>query len=159
MQHTECYVLNLKLTCHMQLKSVKNITELTDSLTLFPLMTHSDACAADDFWKHCDKRRNCSKRAISPFATMFSVDFSNYTFIYRDLPCFCMFVFKVVCWIFSVFSIFLHDFFQSRLLHIFLYLGKRLNKPLGLSAVLCIWINFKYANPKRLSLPLFSLKN
>ena len=25
------------------------------------------------FWKYCDKRRNCSKRAISPFATMFSI--------------------------------------------------------------------------------------
>ena len=24
------------------------------------------------FWKHSDKRRNCTKRAISPFATMFS---------------------------------------------------------------------------------------
>ena len=30
-----------------------------------------NASAADDFLKHCDKRRNYSKRAISPFATMF----------------------------------------------------------------------------------------
>ena len=32
-----------------------------------------DASAADDFWKHCGKRRNCSIRVIFPFATMFSI--------------------------------------------------------------------------------------
>ena len=31
------------------------------------------------FWKHSDKRRNCLKQAISPFATMFST-FSNRLF-------------------------------------------------------------------------------
>ena len=49
------------------------------------------------FWKHSDKRRNCTKRAISPFATMFS------TFVHRlsiQLWRFSMFwqnTFKVVC--------------------------------------------------------------
>ena len=49
------------------------------------------------FWKHSDKRRNCTKRAISTFATMFS------TFCHRlsiQLWRFSMFwqnMFKVVC--------------------------------------------------------------
>ena len=33
------------------------------------------------FWKHCGKRRNCSKWAISPFPTMFSTCLENF------LPC------------------------------------------------------------------------
>ena len=49
------------------------------------------------FWKHSDKRRNCTELAISPFATMFS------TFCHRlsiQLWIFSMFwqnAFKVVC--------------------------------------------------------------
>ena len=39
-----------------------------------------DASVAVSFLKHSDKRRNCSKRAISPFDTMFS----GYPFNYRD---------------------------------------------------------------------------
>ena len=35
-------------------------------------------------WKNCNKRRNCSKQAIFPFATMFSIFFSNYTYNHRD---------------------------------------------------------------------------
>ena len=31
-----------------------------------PIRRSVTPSAADDFWKHCDKRRNCSKRAISP---------------------------------------------------------------------------------------------
>ena len=57
---------------------------------------HTDAfwhlcrTAADDFWKHCGKRRNCSSWAISHFATMamFSILFNNYTFIYGEFLCF-----------------------------------------------------------------------
>ena len=49
-----------------------------------PISTLVDACAADDFWKHCDKRR---KRAMSSLATMFSTLFSNYTYIYRAFLC------------------------------------------------------------------------
>ena len=44
-----------------------------------------------EFWKHCDKKINCSWWTMSPFATMFSTVFSNYyyTQIYRDtLLCF-----------------------------------------------------------------------
>ena len=67
-------------------------------------LTHShlkllaDASAADDFSKHCDKRRNCSKQAISPFATTF-FQFSKqlHTLIYRDFLCFCPYVSKVLC--------------------------------------------------------------
>ena len=40
----------------------------SNTLTLSHLHTLSDASAEDDFWKHCDKGRNCSKRAISPFS-------------------------------------------------------------------------------------------
>ena len=42
-------------------------------LTLYRIQTLSDASAADDIWKHCVKRRNRSKQAISPFAIMFSI--------------------------------------------------------------------------------------
>ena len=52
------------------------------------------------FWKHGDKRRNCSKQAISPFATMFSYFFSKYTLTYRDFLYFCSHVSKVVCCVF-----------------------------------------------------------
>ena len=41
----------------------------------------SDASEADNFWKHCDKRRNFSWCAISPFATIFSIILNCYTFI------------------------------------------------------------------------------
>ena len=54
-------------------------------------------CEQTAFWKHSDKRRNCTKRAISPFATMFST-FSHRTSI--QLKRFSMFwqnMFKVVC--------------------------------------------------------------
>ena len=47
------------------------------------------------FWKHSDKRRNCTKHAISPFATMFST-FRLSIQLWR----FSMFwqnTFKVVC--------------------------------------------------------------
>ena len=50
------------------------------------MQTHFDASAADDFWKHSDERRNCSKRAFSPFATMFSTHFDNCPVIYRYVP-------------------------------------------------------------------------
>ena len=50
-----------------------------------------------DFWKHGDKRRNCSRRAISIFVTMFSI-FSHRLSI--QLKRFCIFwrnMFRVVC--------------------------------------------------------------
>ena len=46
-------------------------------LTLSHLQTHFDAIAADDFWKHCGQRWNCSSWAISPLATMSSTLFNN----------------------------------------------------------------------------------
>ena len=33
--------------------------------------------AVQVFWKHCEKRRNCSWRAISPFPTVFSAALEN----------------------------------------------------------------------------------
>ena len=53
--------------------------------------------AVDNFWKHCDKIRNCSKRAISHFATVFSTLFNNSTLLSWDFSHFCKDVFKVVC--------------------------------------------------------------
>ena len=41
------------------------------------------------FWKHSNKRRNCTERAISPFVTMFST-FSHRLSIWQN-------TFKVVC--------------------------------------------------------------
>ena len=45
-----------------------------DDMTIFPFV---EASAADDFWKPCDKRRSCSKLAISPFATMLLSPLNN----------------------------------------------------------------------------------
>ena len=60
----------------------------------FPHIDAFCSSAADDFWKHCGKRRNYSKWAISPYTRTFSMLFSNYTFINRD---FCQLdIFKVV---------------------------------------------------------------
>ena len=69
-------------------------------LTLSHINTLSNASAVDNFWKHCDNKRNCSKQAISPFATMFLTFFQYIviiTFIYRGFPCYCLGNFKVVC--------------------------------------------------------------
>ena len=49
------------------------------------------------FWIHGDKKRNCSKRSISPFVTMFSTWFNDYTFIYRYFLYYALIGFKVVC--------------------------------------------------------------
>ena len=46
--------------------------------------TNFEASAADDNWKHCDKRRNCSLWAISLFGTIFSILFHDSTYIFRD---------------------------------------------------------------------------
>ena len=67
------------------------------NFNLFLIQTLSDTSAADAFWKHCDKRRNCWKWAIFLFATIFSTFCSNHTFIYRDFPVFCKHAFKVGC--------------------------------------------------------------
>ena len=52
-------------------------------LTLSIIQTLPDASAADGFLK-TNKRRNYSKRAISPFARMFSTFSHKYPFNYRD---------------------------------------------------------------------------
>ena len=50
------------------------------------------------FWKHSDKRRNFSRREISPFATMFSTHkFISYPFNYTEFRFFWQNLFKVVC--------------------------------------------------------------
>ena len=49
------------------------------------------------YWKHVDKRRNCSKQAISPSVTMISTLFNYCTFIQRQFPIFFGYDFKVIC--------------------------------------------------------------
>ena len=66
-------------------------------LTLSNLQTRYDASAADDSRKLCEKRRNCSKQAICPFATKFSTLFNKFTSTDRGFPHYCSNVFKVVC--------------------------------------------------------------
>ena len=48
-------------------------------LNLSSINTHFDISTTYSFWKHCGKRRNCSKREISPFPTLFSTQFENCT--------------------------------------------------------------------------------
>ena len=50
-----------------------------------------------DFWKHIDKRRNCTKRAISPFATMFSTFCPRLSIQLWRFSMFWQNTFKVVC--------------------------------------------------------------
>ena len=38
--------------------------------------------AVEAFWKHCGKRRNCLQRAISPFPTVFSTKFRDFSAIF-----------------------------------------------------------------------------
>ena len=49
------------------------------------------------FWKHSDKRRNCSKRAISPLATMYSTFSHRLPFQLLRFSIFWQNMFKVVC--------------------------------------------------------------
>ena len=48
--------------------------ELTHSHTMTPF----DAPGKQAFWKHSGKRRNCSKRAISPSPTVFSTRLNSF---------------------------------------------------------------------------------
>ena len=59
-------------------------------LYLSELKMFLNAFAADDFWKHCCNRGNCSWWAISSFATMFPNLFNNTLskiFLYRCSIC------------------------------------------------------------------------
>ena len=94
---------NVDLTCKVgytwsphSIVPFKTCVQLYHDLTLSHSETHSDTFAADDLWKRCDKRRNCSWWAISPLATMFSTLFNDYTLICGDISHFCQYVFKVV---------------------------------------------------------------
>ena len=60
-----------------QLQMCQNVSTGGKMLTLSRLQTHFDAIAADDFFKNCDQRWNCSSWAISPLATLFSTLFNN----------------------------------------------------------------------------------
>ena len=49
------------------------------------------------FWKHSDKRRNCSKRAISPFATMFSTFSHRLSIQIKRFSIYWQNMFELVC--------------------------------------------------------------
>ena len=49
-----------------------------NSLTLSQTSPGFHVSAVLAFGKHCGKRRNCSKRAISPFSTVFSTHLENF---------------------------------------------------------------------------------
>ena len=70
-------------------------------LSLWLLQTHFDAIAADDFWKHCGQRWNCSSWAISPLSTMFSTLYYNWRFLWRFFrflsPCFQSRLLQICC--------------------------------------------------------------
>ena len=66
-------------------------------LTLSYLQTHFYAIAADDFWKHCGQRRNCSWWAISPLATMFQLYLTVKLSFMQMFRVFATFVFEVIC--------------------------------------------------------------
>ena len=48
------------------------------ALTHYHTMLHFDAIKINSCGKHCEKRRNCLKQAISPFPTMFSTLYGTY---------------------------------------------------------------------------------
>ena len=87
---------------------------------------HIDAfwrlCSRKLFWKHSDKRRNCSKRAISPFDTMFSTFSHRLSIQLKRFSMFWQNMFKVVCCRIVVWGkglsnfSFCHDVFKSLLL-------------------------------------------
>ena len=58
-------------SAHFELALQLFVTKSQTVWTLSYKQTLSDAFAADDFWKDCEKSRNCSNRAIPPLATMF----------------------------------------------------------------------------------------
>ena len=58
------------------------------TLNPFPNTDVSDVSTADNNWKHCDKKKNCSYWAVSSFAVMFSTLFKYYTIVYRGFQYF-----------------------------------------------------------------------
>ena len=53
------------------------------SLTLSQTNPWLYISAGETFWKHCGKRRNCSRRAISPFPTAFFICFKTYCYFHQ----------------------------------------------------------------------------
>ena len=58
-------------------KKLQTTTEML-LLTHAHTMTPFDASGKQAYLKHCGKRRNCAKRAISPFPTVFSTRLNNF---------------------------------------------------------------------------------
>ena len=54
------------------------VVKVSSLLTHSHTMTPFDAPGKQAFWKHCEKRRNCSLRAISPFLIVFSTRLDNF---------------------------------------------------------------------------------
>ena len=77
-----------------QSKILSSGNGLTHSHTMIPF----DAPEKQAFWKHCGKRRNCSKRAISPFPTVFYTRLDNFQpfFVKFEIVVFKLFQFGPV---------------------------------------------------------------
>ena len=69
------------LLLYLTMMKVDVVVSPICSSTLSHIHTLSDVSAADDFWQHSYKNKNCLKQAISPFATVFWSLFDHSTFI------------------------------------------------------------------------------
>ena len=89
-------VPNRKMCAHVSFEYVEKFLSYEVRLKFRTMQTHFDTYAADDSCKHRDKRRNCSKQAISPLATMFSTLFIIE--IFHVLPkCFHSHLLQIFC--------------------------------------------------------------
>ena len=71
-------ILTDLLECQCQVNLDQN-NRLTHSHTMTPF----DALKIYSCRKHCEKRRNCLKQAISPFLTMFSTLYDTYFSLFK----------------------------------------------------------------------------
>ena len=66
------------LSCYMYLNSLQETKKSKTFLTVQQLRTDKLVIAADNFWKHCCKRKYCSIWAIFPFTTLFwTLNYAN----------------------------------------------------------------------------------
>ena len=79
------YSLHTKNNAFMTLRGPSIKENAITFLTLSQTSPGFYASAVQLFGKHCEKRRNCSQRAISPFPTVFSTRFRSFLPLSSDL--------------------------------------------------------------------------
>ena len=73
-QNTHNSLPKLRISWHILSSGVSTLLLMLGiQLTLSHIKKLSDTSAADDFCRHCDKLRNCSRQAISPFPQCFII--------------------------------------------------------------------------------------